>query len=78
MKTIKVKSFLNVPQNYTGIAIRSDGTKHWRLNGKFHREDGPAVVCANGEKYWWLNGKKVGKQTVELFYMLKYKKLIKL
>lgn len=29
----------------------------WYLNGKKHREDGPAVEYANGDKYWYLNGK---------------------
>lgn len=36
--------------------IDSDGTKWW-LNGKFHREDGPAVEDAYGTKSWWINGK---------------------
>ena len=35
----------------------SNGDKHWILNGKFHREDGPAIIYSNGDKYWWLNGK---------------------
>ena len=33
------------------------GTKYWSLNGEFHRENGPAVECANGSKWWYLNGK---------------------
>ena len=33
------------------------GTKRWRLNGKLHRVDGPAVELANGDKHWYLNGK---------------------
>jgi len=37
--------------------IYSNGTKHWFLNGKFHREDGPAVEHSNGYKVWYLNGK---------------------
>jgi len=32
------------------------GNKRWRLNGKLHREDGPAVERANGYKSWWLHG----------------------
>ena len=36
----------------------ADGTKHWSLNGGFHREDGPACEYADGEKYWYLNGKR--------------------
>jgi hypothetical protein len=34
-----------------------NGDKLWYLNGKHHREDGPAVELANGGKEWWLNGK---------------------
>lgn len=30
--------------------------KHWYLNGKLHREDGPAIERANGAKEWYLNG----------------------
>ena len=33
------------------------GDKSWYLNGKLHREDGPAIEYANGTKYWYLNGK---------------------
>ena len=28
--------------------------KNQYLNGKLHREDGPAVIYANGTKEWWL------------------------
>jgi hypothetical protein len=140
MKTIKVKTYHDIPQNYTGIVVYSDGEKvwylngllhreegpcteckdcqsdnfepasgspevspmekslakpktcskpgpaivwasggkQWFLNGKLHREDGPAVVYADGEKEWHLNGDFVSKQTVELFYMLKHKKVLDL
>ena len=30
----------------------------WRLNGKRHREDGPAIECNDGYKEWYLNGKR--------------------
>ena len=36
----------------------SNGIKEWRLNGKLHREDGPAAEWTNGTKEWWLNGKR--------------------
>jgi len=32
-----------------------DGTVHWKLNGDFHREDGPAIEWADGSKHWYLN-----------------------
>ena len=35
----------------------SNGTKGWRLNGKLHREDGPAYEHSDGTKEWYLNGK---------------------
>ena len=34
-----------------------NGDKAWYLNGKRHREDGPACEYASGAKEWWLNGK---------------------
>jgi hypothetical protein len=27
----------------------------WKLDGKFHREDGPAIEWADGSKSWWIN-----------------------
>ena len=32
------------------------GNKHWYLNDKRHRENGPAVEYASGTVEWWLNG----------------------
>jgi hypothetical protein len=101
VKTIKIKTYADIPQNYTGIVVFPDGRKYWFLNGLLHREDGPAAVYPNGiecwylngelhredgpaivytvgEKQWYLNDKQVGKKTVELYYMLKHKKVLKL
>ena len=44
---------MNKPECITYL----NGYKEWRLNGKRHREDGPACELANGTKEWWLNGK---------------------
>ena len=46
MKTIEYK-----------VIVEANGYKAWYLNGKRHREDGPAVECVNGDKAWYLNGK---------------------
>jgi hypothetical protein len=35
----------------------SDGGKAWYVDGKFHREDGPAVEFS-GRKEWFINGKR--------------------
>jgi hypothetical protein len=37
--------------------IYSDGRQEWYLNGKLHREDGPAIIHPDGTQEWWLNGK---------------------
>jgi hypothetical protein len=39
------------------VKVYDNGHKDWYLNGKYHREDGPAVEYADGAKYWYLNGK---------------------
>ena len=41
-----------------------DGTKEWRLSGKIHREDGPAIEWKSGNKYWYLNNKEVHPETI--------------
>ena len=38
------------------------GTKSWWLNGKLHREDGPAVKYSDGTKEWYLNGEKLTEE----------------
>lgn len=35
------------------LAIGSDGTKTWSLNGELHRLDGPAIEDRDGTKYWY-------------------------
>ena len=32
------------------------GNKHWYLNGRRHRTDGPAIELVTGAKEWWVNG----------------------
>jgi len=39
------------------FTVNEHGTKRWRLNGEYHREDGPARECALGTKRWYLHGK---------------------
>ena len=37
--------------------VDKHGTKYWLLNGKYHREDGPAVETKDGYRAWYLNDK---------------------
>ena len=48
--------------NKPDMEIDKYGNKFWRLNGKYHREDGPAVEYARGTKSWWLNGEEVTEE----------------
>jgi len=38
------------------ISKYPNGNKYWRLNNKYHRENGPAIEYANGNKSWFKNG----------------------
>jgi hypothetical protein len=43
----------------TGYTTKEiDGVTYWYLNGKLHREDGPAADFASGTKFWYLHGKR--------------------
>ena len=44
--------------NKSKVKVSPNGTKCWYLNGKYHREDGPAIEYADGDKEWYLNGKR--------------------
>lgn len=33
-----------------------DGTQIWYLNGKRHREDGPAYLKTDGSRAWYIDG----------------------
>ena len=44
------------------IRVYDNGDKHWYLNGKRHREDGPACEYAGGSKFWYLDGIKLTEE----------------
>lgn len=48
-------------KEYT-VKVFENGSRGWYLDGKYHREDGPAVELSNGDKEWWLNGKEVTEE----------------
>lgn len=39
-----------------------NGSKSWYLDGKLHREDGPAVERSDGSKAWYLCGKELSEE----------------
>ena len=38
------------------IMSDEDGSRHWYLDGKRHRDDGPAIIRRNGSFHWYKNG----------------------
>jgi hypothetical protein len=58
------------------VKVHYNGAKYWYLNGKLHREDGPAVKYSDGEKYWYLNGEELNKKEFKNKIKIKKKKKI--
>ena len=44
------------------VKVHNNGNKYWFLNGKRHREDGPAIECSTSGKYWFLDGTSYNEQ----------------
>ena len=41
------------------LKIDKEGNRVWcNSKGLFHRDNGPAVECANGDRAWYKNGKR--------------------
>jgi|TARA_R110000824_G_scaffold314114_1_gene500973 hypothetical protein len=40
------------------VKVYDSCARIWYLNGKKHREDGPAIEASNGDKQWFLDGKR--------------------
>jgi len=57
MKTLKLGKWKDPPENYTGIIEYPSGNRYYYLNGKRHREDGPAIIQCDGTIDYYLNGK---------------------
>ncbi len=49
--TVKVEELYN-----------GEESTNWYLDGKLHREDGPAREYSDGTKEWWLHGIEYSKQ----------------
>ena len=41
-------------KEYT-VKVYDNGSKNWYINGKLHREDGPAIEAPDGYKAWYIN-----------------------
>jgi len=43
-------------ETFTGVVKDTFNDIAYYLNGKYHREDGPAIEYRNGYNAWYLNG----------------------
>lgn len=64
MRIIKTET---LPKNFTGIREYL-GVRQWYVDGKFHREDGPAVVWNDSEKEWLYYGHPIYRNTMLLMH----------
>ena len=44
------------------VKVYPDGEQRWFLNGKRHREDGPAVINPDGYQCWYLKGEELTEE----------------
>ena len=44
------------------VKVYDNGDVMWCLNGKLHREDGPAIEYFDGTKSWYLHGEKLTEE----------------
>jgi hypothetical protein len=65
MNTIQISWYTKVPEDFTGIATRENGTQVYYNNGKRHREDGPAIIHPNGEVEYWVHGRPCTAKEIE-------------
>lgn len=51
------ESYKDVPKIFTGVCklLISKSIHHYK-NGKYHNENGPAVIYSDGSKHWYING----------------------
>jgi len=54
--TIVPTTLFGFSKKRSKLKIDKEGNKRWYLNGKLHREDGPAIEYSDGTKFWWSNG----------------------
>ena len=77
MKTVRINSWTELPNGFTGIAEFPNGSKHWHKKGKCHREDGPAKEWTypfKGFDKWYLEDKSYPPISLKDYIVLDYYK----
>ena len=53
-------------ENHIEVFVDGVGSQRYFLNGKLHKEDGPAIISSNGEySEWYINGKQIHPVWIE-------------
>ena len=62
-----VGSYFNIPYKFTGYSIDLQNTTKYYKDGRWSREDGPAIIQNNGTKNWLINDElhRIGGPAVE-------------
>ena len=60
-KTINVSKWFEIPKIGAYRAMFPSGGERWLVDGKFHRDDGPAVIRPDGDERYFLNGTQYQK-----------------
>ncbi len=56
MSILKIKNSYELPTDFTGevqYSFETNGPRVWYLNGKIHKDNGPAVEYCDGRKEWY-------------------------
>ena len=62
-----VKKDINIFHNPYGPSyIGKDGYKDYRIEGLWHRLDGPARIFLDGKEEYWINSKRLSKEQFEV------------
>ena len=73
-ETIELDSWDDVPTIGAYHVIFPSGSERWFLDGKFHREDGPAIIWKNGDEWYFLH--EVGYKKSDYYKELYKRELI--
>ena len=65
MDILKLKDWEDIPENYTGIIEYKNNILEYCLNGKCHREDGPAIIINGSIQKYYINDKNITEEVEE-------------
>lgn len=55
---VKFARDVEVPDDFSGVAVFPTGTKKYFKDGFLHRDGAPAIEWSTGATFWYYNGKR--------------------